>query len=631
MNKDFASALRLDLSFHRYIKVLVSLVACIGFGTGCQTLPPPSAQRHLTTAFTPVANNTVATPPPPTLPELGTASMAVDAPRFSIAVNNLPIHELLAALTQDAKLALDIHAGVNGRLTLHATQQTITQILDRICHQLDLRYELKDGVVTVMPDTPYLRHYRVDYVNLSRNVSGAIAASTQIAASTNASTAGGTGSMPLAGTNISSTRIEYFGKHHFWENLEKNIKDLLRETDKLFPEGSSETTINASEESHLAQSTAREPITLLNNGSRNTSSTSSSNRGRGNRASIDNSTANLLSSEQQRHGVLSQLTYREAASVIIHPESGIVSVRATAKQQEKVAEFINQVLEATQRQVMIEATIVEVELSDGYQQGIEWSRLREDGSGFQVQPAALDSGMSSTSQPFILSRLNKAHPLNLSTILNLLKSFGATRVLSSPRLSVLNNQTALLKVVENFVYFNVKADTVATANAGNTTTVTTTPQSVSVGLVMSVTPQISETEMVTLNVRPSVSSIVALKEDPNPGIPNGIKNLVPQIRVRELESVLRIAHGDIAVLGGLMEDSESERRGQMPLLGEIPLFGEILTARQQGRRKSELVILLRPVVIKHASLQGDYAPLATAIPLLAGNPAANPAITPPRQ
>ena len=104
----------------------------------------------------------------------------------------------------------------------------------------------------------------------------------------------------------------------------------------------------------------------------------------------------------------------------------------------------------------------------------------------------------------------------------------------------MNNQTALLKVVENFVYFNVKADTTSTVNVGTTVAVTTTPQSVSVGLVMTVTPQISAGDAVILNVRPTISSISELKEDPNPSIPAGIKNYVPQIRTREIESVMRV-------------------------------------------------------------------------------------------
>jgi len=179
----------------------------------------------------------------------------------------------------------------------------------------------------------------------------------------------------------------------------------------------------------------------------------------------------------------------------------------------------------------------------------------------------------------------------------------------------MNNQTALLKVVENIVYFNVKSDTTTSANVGTTTAVTTTPQSVSVGLVMSVTPQISDTQSVILNVRPTISSVSDWKEDPNPSNKAaGVRNFVPQIRTREIESIMRISSGDIAVLGGLMEDGIDYNTGRVPLLGQIPLAGELVTKRDNAARKSELVIFLRPVVIRDASLDGDYRSLRNLLP-----------------
>jgi len=197
----------------------------------------------------------------------------------------------------------------------------------------------------------------------------------------------------------------------------------------------------------------------------------------------------------------------------------------------------------------------------------------------------------------------------------LLETFGTVKVLSSPRLSALNNQTALLKVVENVVYFNVKADTTVTANVGTTVAVTTTPQSVSVGLVLTVTPQISDNDQVILNIRPTISGITSYKEDPNPSNKAaGVQNFVPQIRTREIESIMRVASGDIAVLGGLMEDSINYQTGRVPGLGQIPLVGEMVTTRNNQAKKSELVIFLRPVVIKDASLAGDYAGLRELLP-----------------
>jgi MSHA type pilus biogenesis protein MshL len=288
----------------------------------------------------------------------------------------------------------------------------------------------------------------------------------------------------------------------------------------------------------------------------------------------------------------------------MNAESGVFTIRANQKQHDRIQEFIDRVGNSARRQVLIEATIVEVALNDGYQQGINWSKLTSGGK-------FLFTGDALTKNAVNLSYTG-GDPTAAITMLN---TFGTTKVLSSPRLSVMNNQTALLKVVENYVYFNVKADTTTTANFGATTTYTTTPQSVSVGLVVSVTPQISDGDAITLNVRPTITSVAREVADPNPDLrKNGINNLVPVIRTKEIESIMRVASGNIAVLGGLMEDRVDYQTQRVPLVGQIPILGEVANNRNNAAQKTELVILLRPVVIKDASLDGDYAGLRSYLP-----------------
>ena len=130
---------------------------------------------------------------------------------------------------------------------------------------------------------------------------------------------------------------------------------------------------------------------------------------------------------------------------------------------------------------------------------------------------------------------------------------------------------------------------------------------------MSLTAQISDDDTVTLNVRPSISSISELKQDPNPALTT-VKNFVPQIRTREIESMLRVQSGDIAVLGGLMEDRQDNKDGRIPGLGDIPFLGELFNTRNNSSAKSELVILLRPTVIKDASINGDYSSFKDTLP-----------------
>ncbi len=511
---------------------------------------------------------------------------------YSVVVNNIKVHDLLFALARDARLNVDIHPGISGNVTLNAIDQTLPQLLSRISKQVDMRFELDGPNLAVMPDSPFLKHYRVDYVNLAREVTGTVSTNTQISTSA-LSTSGSTSSSG----NVSRIQIENKSRNRFWESLEKNLKDLLHETDKIFPEGSTETVVEQSAAQSTTGTGAPYPAGTSASRSSQAQQTLATSP---NPATLQNSGAT----------VVKRMTFREAASVISNPETGVIAVRATSRQHEKVQEFIDRIMRSARRQVLIEATIVEVNLGDDYQQGIDWTKAATQ-TGFSLSRATNTQTAGSTVNPFTLTYRNVSGGLNV--IVEMLRGFGTAKVLSSPKLTVLNNQTATLKVSEDFVYFNVKQDIAAGNNNTNAvTTTTTTPQSVSIGFFMSLTAQISDDDVVTLNVRPSISSIAALKEDPNPALT--VKNEVPQIRTREIESMMRVQSGDIAVLGGLMEDRMENKSGRFPGVGDIPLFGEIFTTRSNASTKTELVIVLRPTVIKDASISGDFSHLANSLP-----------------
>jgi general secretion pathway protein D len=277
--------------------------------------------------------------------------------------------------------------------------------------------------------------------------------------------------------------------------------------------------------------------------------------------------------------------------------------------------------------VLIEATIVEVRLNQNYQQGIDWQYFNQGAAGraigqggttrtFSVNPTtgAFEATTTTSTLPSAIG--NTLFSLafrrgDFLTAIKLLENFGTLRVLSSPKLSVLNNQTAILKVVDNFVYFQVKSDT-SQGQTSTLTNLTTTPQSVSVGLVMSVTPQISDSSSVMLNVRPTISRITGTKRDPHPSLT--IPNLVPEIQTREMESLMWVSNGDIAVLGGLMQDMVNNNDDAVPGVSKIPILGNLFTHRNDTTTKTELVIFLRPTVVKDSSIQGDYSSFRSNLP-----------------
>ncbi|MDH5342915.1 MAG: type II and III secretion system protein, partial [Betaproteobacteria bacterium] len=202
---------------------------------------------------------------------------------------------------------------------------------------------------------------------------------------------------------------------------------------------------------------------------------------------------------------------------------------------------------------------------------------------------------------------------NISGTVKLLEEFGDSRVLSSPKLMAMNNQTALLKVVDNLVYFEIKADTTTPTTGPTLTTFNTSAKTVSVGVVMGVTPQINEDGRVLLNVRPTVTRLNTSQpfvNDPNPSLcdatrTNCIANPVPQVQVREMESVLQVVSGQTVILGGLMQDASNNQREQLPGASNLGRFGDLFAFRNQSVRKSELVIFLRPTVVTNPTLASE--------------------------
>ncbi|MBL8510009.1 MAG: type II and III secretion system protein, partial [Betaproteobacteria bacterium] len=322
--------------------------------------------------------------------------------------------------------------------------------------------------------------------------------------------------------------------------------------------------------------------------------------------------------ESSRETVAQTLTFREAASVIVNPETGTLNVRATSRQHERVAEFIEQIVGSSRRQVLIEATVVEVLLNDNYQSGVDWSSLGLDGFGYSIR------------QNFTGTRLNEAPFFSIeykdnsgrgggsaSSITKLLSSFGQTKVLSSPKIMTLNNQTAVMKVVDNRIYFVVQSTVTPASVQGGQPTISynTTPNVVPEGFVMNVTPQISDKDIISLNIRPSVTRITGFVKDPNPDLARaGVANNIPEIQTREFESMLRLASGQTAVLGGLMQDSFAANRDGLPLLSRVPVLGDAVSYRNDTGKKSEFVVFLRATVIREANIDTELADFRRLLP-----------------
>ncbi len=588
-------------------RVPAAMIGCLALAAcAAQPLAPPVGhlgdESHAAAGGIPKPAPQSASPAPP--------RTALPEETYSVVVNNVAVHELLFALARDGKLNVDIHPGIEGSVTLNAVDQTLPQLLARIARQVDMRYELDGPNLAVMPDTPFLRNYRVDYLNMSRDAASNVSIATQIATpGTGPGGVSGGGTGGAASGNNSTTSVTNKSNNRFWETLVQNLKDILRETDKILPDGSSETTTEQTESQTTTGTGAPAAPTP---GRRNYKPSAPSIATSPNPAALTNSGTT----------VVRRTTFREAASVIANPENGLLAVRATSRQHERIREFLDRIMSSAKRQVLIEATVVEVRLSDQYQQGINWSRLRQGDTGFNFSQGAigtLPSGVNPGVSPGIVT-LGYANPNsaigNIAATIQLLESFGNVKVLSSPRISVLNNQTALLKVVDNKVYFTIEVTiTPATTTSAQLIAYTTTVHTVPVGFVMSVTPQIDDSDAVTLNVRPTISRITGYVNDPSPPLAQaGVTSPIPEIQTREMESILKVGSGQIAVMGGLMQDSVNNLKDGVPGLSRLPLIGDIFSYRNETSTRSELVVFLRPVVLKEPDIDGDYRPYRGFLP-----------------
>ena len=469
---------------------------------------------------------------------------------YTVVVNEVPVRELLFALVRDASINADIHPSIDGHVTLSAIDQTFDEVLDRISRQLAIRHDRRSGVLVIEPDTPVLRSYRVDYVNVVRDVRSSSSTATQVAA-------GGASDASIG--NNSSTDIDSLFANRFWERIVATVRGIVQ---------------GDGEAAAVVQDTDAARVTA---------------------AGADPNTAVAASAD----GTL----------VIPNPETGILLVRATARRHREVQAYLDQALASARRQVLIEATIVEIELSDRFQAGVDWNRIARN-AGVSVHQSLLAGNLARA--PFLALSLQDApHDdpgRDLSVTARLLEEFGDVHVLSSPKLVVLNNQTAVLKAIRNIVYFEVDVETASgSEDTPGVASIDTDARTAPEGIMLAVTPHVSHAGEVVLSVRPTITRVNRFVNDPQPDLASaGVTNPVPELLVREMESVLRLSSGQVAVLGGLMQDNHAADTDGIPGLSGLGMFGRAFRFRRREHLKTELVILIRPRVIRMPGLETDF-------------------------
>ncbi len=267
--------------------------------------------------------------------------------------------------------------------------------------------------------------------------------------------------------------------------------------------------------------------------------------------------------------------------LILNEQSGLVYVKDYSDNMKKIQRFLEDIQISVRRQVMIQAHIIEVTLNDSYSLGVDWNNLWVGDTLINISQNLVPTPATGVFQV-------KLSDNRFTALIDAMKQQGTLNILSSPKISVVNNQKALVKLTRREVSW-IKKTTVT----GNPPVVETsnTPQIDEVGIFLDVTPQIDEQGMITMHIHPSISEITKVSESPDQ------QSSMPVIAVREVDTIVNARTGQTVVIAGLIKDNILETRTYVPFLGDIPLIGSLFTQISQKKEKTELVILLTPYVL----------------------------------
>jgi MSHA biogenesis protein MshL len=467
----------------------------------------------------------------------GVAEELLAERRFSINASGIDAKDFFAGLAADSPYNIVVHPNVSGTITVSLKDVTLAETLTVISDIYGYDVQRDQRMIRVFPAGLRTETIALDYLALQR--------------------------MGLSQTSVSSGGVKDSDeRNNMYNGGANNFNNAL-----LGNQG------GVSGQGNLGQSG-------LNgmNGSMQTNGSSISTQSR---------TDLWGDLKETLEGVVGD---GEGRRVVVSPQAGLVSITAFPNELRAAREFLQSAQERLQRQVILEARIVEVALNDNFQQGINWGDL------FRLGNANGSIGFSGGS----VDNSNGVFGVSLdvgdfSGVLNLLQNQGNVQVLSNPRVSAANNQKAVIKIGED-EYFVTDVSTTTVTGTATTSTPNIELTPFFSGISLDITPQISDNGEVILHVHPSV---VETSEQSKTITLNQESFVLPlaQSNIRESDTIVRARNGEIVVLGGLMQTSYNDTESKAPVLGDIPVVGNLFKNKRRNEQKKELVILIRPVVV----------------------------------
>ena len=459
-----------------------------------------------------------------------------DEPRFDITADDTTARSFFMSLVSGTPYNMVVHPSLTEAISLSLKNVTVDEVMKTVHHVYGYEYRRTQSGYEVLPAKIRTKIFKVNYLNVKRTGSSNISvAAGQVSGSVDSGGASG-GVSGGGGSEMTTT-----SESDFWPGLKITLESMIGE------EG--------------------------------------------------------------------------GRKVVINPQTGIVIVRAMPKELRIVEEYLNATQDIIQRQVILEAKILEIRLNDKFQTGINWSALGSLGTGKSALfgqtggGSIINNGINPSN---IEGNLGVLDPDNLAQVtgtdtsafggifsvavnandftafIELMKGQGDVQVLSSPRISTVNNQKAVIKVGQDEYFVTDVGTDVTTSTVGTNETSNVTLAPFFSGVALDVIPQIDENDIVTLYVHPSVSEVTETLKDVGQADRVGLATS----SIRESDSIVRVQSGQVVVIGGLMQNLTEKYRTSVPGLGDLPFVGSIFGHRQDVVERSELVILLRPIVVK---------------------------------
>ncbi len=496
------------------------------------------------------------------LPSISESKKKEKSEKVRIALTKADIKDVLLALTKETKYSLYIEPDVSGTVELANFKEiSLKKALDYILPSLDLGYRIEKGnVLHVFRKRKITRVFTFNFIAAQRKGKRNVSFSTRSQMGTGGGMggigggvgsiggggamggAGGTGGM--GGQNASSSTVETSVKSTIWEELEAGLSSIF-----------------GVESRNTATSTAT----------------------------------------REESGVKGlNISTEDGRRLIVSPQTGIIMVTDYPEKINMIANFLSTFEKSIHREVWIEAKIIEVYLDKAHQMGVDWTSVFSFANFYGTLPntstLVFPSSQLNTGSP-ILEGVNPSYGIfrysvsndKIELLLTALSRQGELKVLSSPRLSALNNEKAIIRVVREEVFFSLQ-NQIATSVGGTVTAPSINVQVVPIGIVMDIIPQISPSGEIILSINPDISHLVGIKRFES----EGASAMQPVIDRRSVDTVVKVKDGETVVIAGIMEERKQEINRGVPFLMNLPFIGSLFRRTEQEIRKTELVILITP-------------------------------------